>query len=86
MGLCSIKNLMFLAENLSSYKFIILEADRRYEYISLRGRISLSNRWQKPNVGHLRVLGSLAYAFMPPQQRHKLQEKATKSILLVIAI
>ena len=36
----------------------------------------------KPNVGHMRIFGSLAYAFVPPQQRHKLQDKATKCIFV----
>ena len=34
----------------------------------------------KPNVGHMRIFGILAYAFVPPQQHHKLQDKATKCV------
>ena len=36
----------------------------------------------KPNVGHMRIFGSLAYAFVPPEQRHKLQDKAKKCIFV----
>ena len=46
--------------------------------------ITLYEAWtgHKPNVGHMRIFGSLAYAFVPPQQRHKLQDKATKCIFV----
>ena len=36
----------------------------------------------KPNVGHLRVFGSIAYAHVPDQQRKKLDDKSKKLIFV----
>ena len=36
----------------------------------------------KPNVGHLRVFGSIAYAHVPDQQRKKLEDKSKKLIFV----
>ena len=36
----------------------------------------------KPNVGHLRVFGSVAYAHLPDQQRTKLDDKSKKLIFI----
>ena len=36
----------------------------------------------KPNVSHLRVFGSLAYAHVPDQQRRKLEDKSRKLIFV----
>ena len=37
---------------------------------------------RKPSIGHLRVLGCLAYALVPVQQRKKLDDKAVKCIFV----
>ena len=36
----------------------------------------------KPMVSHMRVFGCLAYALVPSQQRHKLDDKAKKCIFV----
>ena len=36
----------------------------------------------KPNVGHLRVFGSVAYAHVPDQRRTKLDDKSKKLVLI----
>ena len=37
---------------------------------------------KKPSIGHLRVFGCLAYALVPMQQHHKLDDKAVKCIFV----
>ena len=42
--------------------------------------LTLYEAWSgdKTTVGHIRIFGSLAYAFVPAQQCHKRQDKTTK--------
>lgn len=40
--------------------------------------------WRKPNVGHLKVFGSIAYAHIPYEKRRKLNDKNIKRILWAI--
>ena len=37
---------------------------------------------KKPNLAHLRVFGSIAYAYVPKEQRRKVDSKAVKCILV----
>ena len=40
------------------------------------------SRGEKPDVSHLRVFGSTAYAHLPKNEQHKLDPKARKCLLL----